>query len=66
MEYEQDRKNYEQKIEQDHIEHEQDIQTYKQKIEQVIAENAEKDATIQQLRAEIDALRKQPQQIAQK
>ncbi len=65
IEYEQDRKNYERKIEQDRIEYEQDRKNYEQKIEQnrieyeqVIAENAEKDATIQQLRAEIEALKK--------
>lgn len=66
IKHEQDIQSYKQQIEQGRIEYEQDIHTYKQKIEQVIAENAEKDATIQQLRAEIDALRKQPQQIAQK
>lgn len=62
-EYYQDLRNYERKIELDQIEHEQDILSYKQKIEQDRLEHeqaiAEKDALIQQLLAENEALKKQ-------
>lgn len=62
-EYYQDLRNYERKIELDQIEHEQDIRSYKQKIEQDRLEHeqaiAEKDALIQQLLAENEALKKQ-------
>lgn len=49
LEYYQDLKNYERKIERDRIEHEQQIK-------QIVAE---KDAKIQQLRAELEEMRKQ-------
>ncbi len=68
IKYEQDRLNYEKKIEQDRIEHEQDLRNYERKIEQdkikyeqnrLNYENAlaERDSQIQQLRAEIEALK---------
>ena len=49
LEYYQDLKNYERKIERDRLEHEQQIK-------QIVAE---KDSQIQQLRAEIEEIRKQ-------
>ncbi|MDE5938849.1 MAG: hypothetical protein K2H37_07185, partial [Lachnospiraceae bacterium] len=70
MEHEQDLQNYKRKIEQDRLEHEQDLQNYERKIEQdkkkyeqKIEQNrlalAERDAQILQLRAELEALKKQ-------
>lgn len=59
IEHEQDLHNYQRKIEQDRIEHEQDLRNYQRKIEQDKAALAERDAQIQQLQAELDALKKQ-------
>ncbi|MDE6603767.1 MAG: Rpn family recombination-promoting nuclease/putative transposase [Lachnospiraceae bacterium] len=59
LEHEQDLRNYERKIEQDRLEHEQDRRNYERKIEQDRLALAERDAQIQQLRAEIEALKAQ-------
>lgn len=69
-EYYQDLRSYERKIELDRIEHEQDLRNYERKIEQDRIEHeqdkknyetalAEREAQIQQLREELDALKKQ-------
>ncbi|MDE7358372.1 MAG: Rpn family recombination-promoting nuclease/putative transposase [Lachnospiraceae bacterium] len=58
-EYYQDLRNYERKIEQDRLAHEQDRRIYERKIEQDRLALAERDAQIQQLRAEIEALKAQ-------
>ena len=62
LEYYQDLKNYERKIERDRLEHEQDLRNYERKIEQDRLAHeqiiAEKDARIQQLLAENEELRK--------
>lgn len=67
-EYYQDLRNYERKIEQDRIEYEQDLRNYERKIEQdrIAHERdrqilAERDAQIQQLQAELEALKNQNQ-----
>lgn len=60
-EYYQDLRNYERKIEQDRIEYEQDLRNYERKIEQNRQILAERDAQIQQLQAELEALKNQNQ-----
>lgn len=64
--HEQDKRNYEKKIEQNRLEYEQDKRGYEKKIEQDRLEHeqtllalAERDAQIQQLQAQIEALKKQ-------
>ena len=66
MAYEQDKQSYEKKIEQNRMAYEQDKQSYEKKIEQNRLEHeqdrlalAERDALIQQLQAELDALKQQ-------
>lgn len=65
-EYYQDLRNYERKIELDRLEHEQDLRNYERKIELDRLEHeqdlkiiAEKDALINQLLAENEALKQQ-------
>ena len=64
--HEQDKRNYEKKIEQDRLEYEQDKRSYEKKIEQnrlaheqTLLTLAERDAQIQQLQAQLEALKKQ-------
>ena len=64
--HEQDKRNYEKKIEQDRLAHEQDLRNYEKKIEQdrlaheqTLLALAERDAQIQQLQAQLEALKKQ-------